>query len=91
MLGKELVFNMLDDVVLDKINTICIKYDLSSGARIFYIYLLLNSDFDNMYVFDDTAYICYLFGCSTRTLYNWVKDLCSVHLIKYDKKNIFVL
>lgn len=80
---------MLDKCILDKINTICIKYDLTSGARIFYVYLLLNSN-DNIYIFNDSAYICYLFGCSTRTLYNWVKELCSVHLIKYDKKNIYV-
>lgn len=80
---------MLDNVKLEKTYMVCIKNNISSGSKVFYIYLLQCIGFDDLFSLDD-KYICELFNCSLKTLYNWLHELMQYHLIKYENKLIYI-
>lgn len=80
---------MMDNVISEKIYMTCIKNNISPGSKVFYIYLLHCLNSDDIFILDD-KYVCNLFNCSPRTLYNWVNELVKFRMIKYNKKNIYV-
>lgn len=80
---------MLDNIKAEKIYMTCIKNNISSGSKVFYIYLLHCIDSNDLFVLDD-KYICELFKCSLKTLYNWINELMIFRMIKYKKKLIYV-
>lgn len=80
---------MLNNIILEKTYMTCINYKMSSGAKVFYIYLLQCIDSNDVFVLDD-KYLCTLFDCSLRTLYNWLNELVTLRMIKYDRKTLYV-
>lgn len=84
---------MPDNILHSKLYFCTFDNRISTGARVFYIYCLCcieshdlldpNSDLLSF----DSNYLCDLFNCSLKTLYNWINELKSFNLIQF-KNNI---
>ena len=87
---------MPDNIIRSKIYFASFDNRISTGSRCFYIYCLNCIDSDDSShsadVFDfNSDYLCDLFNCSLKTLYNWINDLVNFRLIKFENKIISVL
>lgn len=87
---------MPDNIIRSKLYYATFDNRISTGSRCFYIYCLScissNDSLDfNADILDfNSDYLCDLFNCSLKTLYNWINDLVDSRLIKFGNNEICV-
>lgn len=85
---------MSNNILRSKLYFCTFDNRISTGARLFYIYCLCCIESHDLLDPDtikfDSDYLCDLFNCSLKTLYNWINELVFCNLIQFKDRIIYI-